>query len=76
MRIRAPMTARISDGLVWQLSAVGLDAGRGTTPVTGVASARQRRLAPPRRSRTPAISWFELVSFSHAASLAEATREV
>jgi hypothetical protein len=80
MRIRAPMTARIPDGLVWQLTAVGLDAGRGTTPVTGVASAVHPegpgRLAPPRRSRTSASAGSNATSLSHAVSLAEATCEV
>jgi len=38
--VRAPVTAAYLGGLLCHRSAVGLDAGRGTTPVSGVASAR------------------------------------
>src|SRR5450759_5753440 len=44
MRIRALVTRTYAGGLACHLTAVGLDAGRGTTPVTGVASAPTRRI--------------------------------
>ena len=78
--IRAPASAAYTGVEVGYRSAVGLDAGRGTTPVIGVASAvhplKIGRPAPPRRSRTTAQNRTELNRFSHAASLAEATYEV
>jgi len=57
-------------------SAVGLDAGRGTTPVTGVASARHRASGATASITDFRITWFEPNQLRHAASLAEATCEV
>jgi hypothetical protein len=63
------------------LSSVGLDAGRGTTPVKGVASA----LHPGKTRASGATASItdhrnrpiqDQVLISHAASLAEATYEV
>jgi hypothetical protein len=62
-----------------QLGTVGLDAGRGTTPVNGVASALHPvniRASGATASITEHCKKVVRVSFSHAASLAEATREV
>jgi len=55
---------------------VGLDAGRGTTPVTGVASARQSASGATASITDFCNQLVEPVSFIHAASLAEATCEV
>ncbi len=61
-------------------STVGLDAGRGTTPVTGVASAfgpwKIGAFGATASITDLCISWSKQISFSHAASLAEATCEV
>jgi hypothetical protein len=59
------------------MRAVGLDAGRGTTPVTGVASARQEASGATASITDLCIkAGSDRTSPSHAASLAEATCEV
>jgi len=57
---------------------MGLDAGRGTTRVTSVASALQPEVQGVRRHRVDhgALRKTQSSSVRHAASLAEATPEV
>jgi hypothetical protein len=64
--------------VVFWCSSVGLDAGRGTTRVTSVASALSLKIraSGATASITEHCNRLSQVSLSHAASLAEATREV
>jgi len=77
--IRVPPGAAPTDLLMCQVRTVGLDAGRGTTPVNGVAGAFPSgdvRASGATASITEHRIRLARTGLRHAASLAEATREV